>query len=343
MRRVFVGAAAFTMLTGVLAVDASALAGTPTAPRSPSAVPGSGRATVKWLAPTSTGGAAITAYVVTPYVAGVAQTARVFNSAATTEIVVSLTNAKTYTFKVAARNANGTGPQSAATSPVTLASPTLVPKTALPTDAQCAARVVAARETRQVNATYNATKGAQKNIPEAWLNRVTGNYSGTTDEILQWAACKWGIDEDIARAQAAKESYWDQQNVGDFQSTPANCLPGHPIGADGQAGLCPASGGLMSIRYQYYGASVPDSLQSTAYNLDYAYAFWRACYTGQFTWLNTVERVGTYAAGDAWGCLGVWFSGRWHTAAANGYIAAVQQWEAERIWTQPQFKTYVHQ
>ena len=29
--------------------------------------------------------------------------------------------------------------------------------------------------------------------------RVTGNFTGTTDMILQWAACKWGIDEDIVR------------------------------------------------------------------------------------------------------------------------------------------------
>ena len=28
-------------------------------------------------------------------------------------------------------------------------------------------------------------------------NQVTGNYTGTTDEILQWVACKWGIDEDV--------------------------------------------------------------------------------------------------------------------------------------------------
>ena len=27
---------------------------------------------------------------------------------------------------------------------------------------------------------------------------------------------------------------------------------------------------------------------------------------------NTVERNGTYAAGDVWGCVGLWFSGRWY-------------------------------
>ena len=51
---------------------------------------------------------------------------------------------------------------------------------------------------------------------------------------------------------------------------------------------------------------------SSAYNLDYTYASWRACYEGVYTWLNTVERNGTYAAGDVWGCVGMWFSGRWY-------------------------------
>jgi hypothetical protein len=31
-------------------------------------------------------------------------------------------------------------------------------------------------------------------------NDVTGDYTGTTDEILQWLSCKWGIDIDMIRA-----------------------------------------------------------------------------------------------------------------------------------------------
>ena len=31
-----------------------------------------------------------------------------------------------------------------------------------------------------------------------------------------------------------------------------------------------------------------------------------------YTWLNTVERNGTYAAGDVWGCVGLCLSGRWY-------------------------------
>jgi hypothetical protein len=216
------------------------------------------------------------------------------------------------------------------------------PGAALPSDAACAAQVRSAAENRPTNTPYNMTRGHQKHLttPYALFSRVDGNYTGTTDEILQWTACKWGIDEDIVRAQAATESWWDQRSIGDFQSNPSNCVPGHGIGADGHAGQCPASGGLLSITYQYYAAAFPDAMQSTAYNADYMYAWWRSCYDGQVTWLNTVERGSNYAAGDAWGCVGAWFAGRWHTPAAEGYISGVKQYVSERIWAQPQFKYY---
>ena len=50
-----------------------------------------------------------------------------------------------------------------------------------------------------------------------------------------------------------------------------------------------------------------------------------------------MERGRQYAAGDAWGCIGRWFSGRWYTAAANDYIARVQDYLARRVWTTSDF------
>jgi titin len=94
------------------------------APKGPlTAVPfGSGAAKVTWHAP-ATNGAAITAYVVTPYLGNVAQAAKVFDSAATSATVTGLNNGKSYRFTIAARDALGTGATSSKTAAITVGSP----------------------------------------------------------------------------------------------------------------------------------------------------------------------------------------------------------------------------
>jgi autotransporter family porin len=216
---------------------------------------------------------------------------------------------------------------------------TLPPGSALPSDAQCRQRVRPAAENRPGTRVFNQTTGHETNpdpaLPTA--RRITGNYTGTTDQIIQWVACKWGIDENVVRAQVAIESWWHQTATGDFTTNPAHCAPRHPIGADGRAGMCPESIGLGQVRTQYFRAYISDAVASSAYNLDVTYAVWRSCFEGHETWLNTVERGRQYAKGDLWGCVGRWFSGRWHTAAATEYIGRVQSYLRQRIWTTPNF------
>ena len=91
----------------------------PGAPTIGAVTGGSGQASLSWTAPTSNGGSAITGYVVTPYIGATPQAAHTFNSTATTETVTGLTNGTTYTFKVAAKNAIGTGAQSATSNTIT--------------------------------------------------------------------------------------------------------------------------------------------------------------------------------------------------------------------------------
>jgi hypothetical protein len=83
--------------------------GAPGTPTTVKALPGKNQATVRWVAPTITNGSPLNGYVVTPFLTGVAQTIRVFNSLGTTQVVKGLLNGRSYTFRVAARNANGTG------------------------------------------------------------------------------------------------------------------------------------------------------------------------------------------------------------------------------------------
>jgi len=209
---------------------------------------------------------------------------------------------------------------------------TLPPGAALPSDEACAAAVRPTPEIRPANAVPNARRGIG---PTAGQPRVTGNFAGTTDEIIQWVACKWGIDEDVVRAQVAKESWWNQSAGGDRTGDASACHP-----ALRGTLPCPESVGLGQVRYRYHtdAFAADNALRSSAHNLDYTYAAWRLCFEGGVTWLNAVERGSTYVAGDMWGCLGVWFSGRWHTPAADGYIAAVKELLARRVWETPDFR-----
>ena len=112
-----------------------------------------------------------------------------------------------------------------------------------------------------------------------------GNFVGTTDEIIQWAACKWGMDVQWAHNQAALESFWYMSTVGD----------------NGE------SFGLLQVRRPYHASAFENenAVRSTAYNADYAWSIWRRCFEGEYTWLNDYERGRQYTAGDgsaAWAC-----------------------------------------
>ena len=204
---------------------------------------------------------------------------------------------------------------------------TLAPGSALPNESDCAARVRRSSwEPRPDNATANNTnvyvQGGR--LTGSYLSqygyesRVTGNFTGTTDEIIQWGACKWGIDEDIVRAQSVQESYWHQSTLGDCggQTVP-------------ETHGC-ASVGLLQVK----GADIPPThpgtwpyaYQSTAFNADYMLGVLRACYEGKETWLGN-----GYQAGDIWGCVGRWFSGDWYKTSQQ-YIASVQAIEARKDW-----------
>jgi autotransporter family porin len=220
----------------------------------------------------------------------------------------------------------------------------------LPSGAQCATWVRAhrLRENKHTNAKANATTGHRVDgslfsgdsakAASTIAPRIDGNFTGTTQEILRWAACKWGIDENIVYAQTAIESWWRQDTLGDWGTDAAACPPGHELGKDGRPGQCPQSYGVLQDRWPYMKQGWPGYARSTAMAADIAYGIWRVCFEGYETWLNTVDRGQTYKAGDAWGCVGRWFSGRWHTSAGDGYVTRVKDYLARKIWTTPDFQ-----
>ena len=227
---------------------------------------------------------------------------------------------------------------------------TVAPGGALPSGSQCATWVRAKPfpESKGANAAANRATG--HHVGGSFFSgddsrantvvgpRVDGQFTGTTREILRWAACKWGVDEDLVLAQAAIESWWRQGTLGDWTSDASRCAPGRGLGVDGKPGQCPESYGILQNRYPYEQSGWPGIATSTAMNADLAYAIWRVCFEGYESWLNTVDRGRNYAAGDAWGCVGRWFSGRWHSAAGDEYAGRVRGYLDQRVWETPNFQ-----
>lgn len=224
------------------------------------------------------------------------------------------------------------------------------PGAALPSGAQCAIWVQTKPYPENKGANKKANQTTGHHVGAGFFSgdaaaantkiapRVDGQFTGTTRQILRWAACKWGIDEDLVLAQAAIESWWQQGTTGDWTTDASRCAPGRGLGVDGTDGQCPESFGILQNRYPYEKSAWPGIARSTAMNADLAYGIWRTCFEGYETWLNTVERGQQYAAGDAWGCIGRWFSGRWHTAASDTYVGRVRNYLDQRIWETPNFQ-----
>jgi hypothetical protein len=251
--------------------------------------------------------------------------------------------------------ATPTTPGSTATTPGSTATKavyfrTLPPGAKLPSGAYCAKLVSASPlpEDKAANKPYNQRKGWHVGAkflafdgPQAQklAKRINGDFTGTTIDILRWAACKWGIDQDIVFAQAAVESWWQQDTLGGWTDA-STCQHDRLLGQQGKPGECPVTYGILQNTYEPGGRPTgwPTIARSTAMNADAAYAVWRSCFDGYETWLNTMPRGSQYHKGDVWGCLGRWFSGQWRNPPALGYIAQVKKYLREKIWLTPDFQ-----
>jgi autotransporter family porin len=223
---------------------------------------------------------------------------------------------------------------------------TLPPGSALPSGSDCALRVHRSSwEPRLDNDQANRTAGIacsaigacsvwSKDL-YAYASRVDGHFSGTTDEILQWGACKWGLDEDIQRARAVEESGWHQSARGDRSANRQLCS------SFGASAPCYQSFGILQIKAsagEGYLDTYPYSQNSTAFNVDYSLAWLRGCFDGYDTWLNgDPKRARPYIPGDLWGCIGAWYSGKWHDSGAETYITAVERHLASKEWLKEGF------
>jgi hypothetical protein len=223
---------------------------------------------------------------------------------------------------------------------------TLPPGSSLPSGDQCASLVKnSSFEPRPGNYTANHTipsdlsalynTSQNGGAPSGSFSRVDGNFTGTTDEILQWGACKWGFDEDLVRAIAVEESHWRQSGAGDFTYDTSLC----PSGGVYSDGGCYQSYGILQIKARDYGGTFPNSMQSTAFAVDYKLAYQRACFEGQISYLS--EQSSNYPSGSAndmlWGCVNQWLTGTWWSGSDDSYISDIKGFMSSKIWLDPSF------
>lgn len=158
---------------------------------------------------------------------------------------------------------------------------------------------------------------------------------GTTEQILEWAAKKWGFADtpsplggpplhmpDIAKAFAVQESDWRQWVEGDIGEGKCDWSggPDCPYLNDYQ------TYGLTGIKRTSWPGSYPDAQKSTAFAADYAMATLRHHYDGA-SWLSAEVK------GDIWASVGAWYCGC-GTFSQSWYTDNVKRWYATKPWTQ---------
>lgn len=243
---------------------------------------------------------------------------------------------------------------------------TLPPHASLPTEQQCASYIQATPETNSGNAVGNTTTPSAAELSSfaaqpfwftygptssysSYTNNVDGNYTGSTDMILRWAACKWGIDENVVRAEAWVESGWTQSSPtystlwppgwGDFQSSYSQCVTPAWNGWVSAIGGCYQSCGILMTKVADFNVW-PEACAGTAFNADFRMAMARACMDGNGeSWYSSETPSAGYpyypnGTTDQllWGCMGAWYSGSWYDSGALWYISAVQSTLASKPW-----------
>jgi len=124
--------AAVALAVGALVGSAPTVAGAappkgiPSAPRSVRGTPGNGRATLRWVGPADLNGHPVTQWKIIAYNnRNTPLPTRIFKSTATPYVYVypGLSNHRTYTFTIAAKNRSGWGPASHRSDPVQIGVP----------------------------------------------------------------------------------------------------------------------------------------------------------------------------------------------------------------------------
>lgn len=228
-------------------------------------------------------------------------------------------------------------------------------------DTAAAGAVIHTAETRPDNAPFNtyvptdaelaAFHSASSSFSplSKYVDGRDGLTNPSTDDLIQWAAAKWGIPVNWLRSEYVIESNSHQL---DCTSSSHACEPsGGPAGtAVGGRGFgdCAASGegpaaavhapgcasgvytsvGITQVKEQSccHPGTFPLAWKSTAFNVDYQASILRYYFDGLATWTSFNYK------GQEWASIGAWFSPGSNDAGAQNYQHEVQGVLARRGW-----------
>jgi hypothetical protein len=164
----------------------------------------------------------------------------------------------------------------------------------------------------------------------------------STDDLIQWAAHKWGIPEDWLRSEYARESYWNAFQLGDQSQVSSNWYKRYPAQARLAGGHdVYQSLGITQVKWIPDGSVGPGSeplrWESAAFNIDYQAAMVRF-YFDNPSGARSAWGDGSYVPCQKWNSIGGWFEPYpWGNAGQIEYVRAVQRGLQDRVWTRSSF------
>jgi hypothetical protein len=219
-------------------------------------------------------------------------------------------------------------------------------------DAQAAALVIGMTENRPSNlsanhyrpsstelAAFHNNETDKKGLRPAQFNPytayVTGGFTGTTDEIIQWGAAKWGIPPDWLRAEYIQESRWNMSQLGDL--TTVSDVTKYPAYSRYSSTQVYQSLGISQVKWNHPDANnagigtEPLRWKSTAFNVDYELSMVRFYFDNpkgaRSSWGDA------YSSCNDWLSLAAWFQPYpWNNSGQQTYATKIQTLLASKTW-----------
>jgi hypothetical protein len=178
-----------------------------------------------------------------------------------------------------------------------------------------------------------------------YVDARDGLRAPSTDDLIQWAAHKWGIPEDWLRAEYVQESYWSSYQLGDEVAAPQRLYSRYPRQARVPGTLqVYQSLGVTQVRWDPQGdfgaGTEPLRWESLAFNVDYQAAMVRFYYDNpqgaRSAWGDS-----TYAPCEKWSAISGWYSAYpWHNPGQATYIDDVKSNLASTSWRSGDFLSW---